>query len=50
MGNSNPTQPASKYTELRIEENELLSSLLIVQDPDSRQRYMVKQLSIASEQ
>lgn len=49
MGNSNGIkEPQTRFTEIAIEENELLSNLLIVEDKLTKERFMVKQMNIAN--
>lgn len=49
MGNANtPKEINNQYNELAIEESELLSHLIIVEDKVSKEKFMIRQINLAN--
>lgn len=51
MGNSAPSLKGldPRFQELGLDENELLSTLIVVKDTESQEKLLIKQINIASE-
>ena len=52
MGNSNQSGGSSSpsYEELGVQQNEMLSHLIMLRDKSTQQRYMLKQINLSSEE